>query len=190
MCRSRRELSNEYLLAKFGFDTAENEPCKVCPLSAYRSPRCRAGRVDAADGDAADAGYRLPLPRYVQFRILRSEKDDLALTFFCAHFSCAMRRRRSGEKMKRRGYGRVSVGVAPRSFSRPCRFEHLTTSDRSVRRQIVKLCTVPEDVATGERDANSALRKLIFCLSSAKPFPHFPKDGFFPLAFNFPEKTN
>ena len=39
MCRSRRELSNEYLLAKFGFDPAENEPCKVCPLSAYRSPR-------------------------------------------------------------------------------------------------------------------------------------------------------
>ena len=39
MCRSRRELSNEYLLAKIGVDTAENEPCKVCPLSAYRSPR-------------------------------------------------------------------------------------------------------------------------------------------------------
>ena len=37
MCRSRRELSNEYLLAKLGFDTAANEPCKVCPLSAYRS---------------------------------------------------------------------------------------------------------------------------------------------------------
>ena len=33
-------VSNEYLLAKFGFDTAENEPCKVCPLSVYRSPRC------------------------------------------------------------------------------------------------------------------------------------------------------
>ena len=39
MCRSRRELSNAYLLGKFGFDTAENEPCKVCPLSAYRSTR-------------------------------------------------------------------------------------------------------------------------------------------------------
>ena len=39
LCRSRRELSNEYFLAKFGFDTAEKEPCKVCPLSAYRSPR-------------------------------------------------------------------------------------------------------------------------------------------------------
>ena len=39
LCRSRRELSNAYLLAKIGVDTAENEPCKVCPLSAYRSPR-------------------------------------------------------------------------------------------------------------------------------------------------------
>jgi len=29
LCRSRRELSNEYLLAKFGFDRAENEPEKV-----------------------------------------------------------------------------------------------------------------------------------------------------------------
>ena len=25
-----------YLLAKCGFDTAENEPCEVCPLSVYR----------------------------------------------------------------------------------------------------------------------------------------------------------
>ena len=29
-CRPRQELSNEYLLAKIGFDTAENEPLKVC----------------------------------------------------------------------------------------------------------------------------------------------------------------
>ena len=28
-CRSRKMLQNEYLLAKFGFDTAENEPLKV-----------------------------------------------------------------------------------------------------------------------------------------------------------------
>ena len=28
-CRSRQELSNEYLLANFGFDTAENESLKV-----------------------------------------------------------------------------------------------------------------------------------------------------------------
>ena len=29
-CGSREELSNEYLLSKFGFGTAENEPLKVC----------------------------------------------------------------------------------------------------------------------------------------------------------------
>ena len=29
-----------YLLTKFGFDIAENETCKVYPLSMYRSPRC------------------------------------------------------------------------------------------------------------------------------------------------------
>ena len=29
-CRFRQELSNEYLLAKFGVDTAENRPLKVC----------------------------------------------------------------------------------------------------------------------------------------------------------------
>ena len=32
LCRSRRELSNAYLLAKFGFDTAENKPSKVCRI--------------------------------------------------------------------------------------------------------------------------------------------------------------
>ena len=31
-CRSRRELSNAYLLAKFGFDTAENEHSEVCRI--------------------------------------------------------------------------------------------------------------------------------------------------------------
>ena len=29
-CRSRQELSNEHLLAKFGVDTAENRPIKIC----------------------------------------------------------------------------------------------------------------------------------------------------------------
>ena len=29
MCRSRRDLSNEYLLAKISVDTAENEPLEV-----------------------------------------------------------------------------------------------------------------------------------------------------------------
>ena len=32
-------LKNAHTLAIGGVDTAENEPCKVCPLSVYRSPR-------------------------------------------------------------------------------------------------------------------------------------------------------
>ena len=39
LCRSRRELSNAYLVAKFGFDTAENEPAKVCLLNEPPPPR-------------------------------------------------------------------------------------------------------------------------------------------------------
>ena len=31
-------LQHEYLVTKIGFDTAENEPCEVCPLSVARSP--------------------------------------------------------------------------------------------------------------------------------------------------------
>ena len=42
-CRSRRELSNAYLLAKFGFDTAENEPSKVW-LSSCSQLGCSVGR--------------------------------------------------------------------------------------------------------------------------------------------------
>ena len=39
-------VSQEYVLAKFGFDTAENEPCKVCRLYAYSSLRYEAERLD------------------------------------------------------------------------------------------------------------------------------------------------
>ena len=52
MYRSRRELSNAYLLAKFRFDTAENEPSKVCPIEP--------SRMRAGDGGARDpAGGRV-----------------------------------------------------------------------------------------------------------------------------------
>ena len=32
---------NAYLLAKFGFDTAENEPCEVCPTERIGRSRAR-----------------------------------------------------------------------------------------------------------------------------------------------------
>ena len=37
-CRSRRRFSNAYFLAKFGFDTAANEPCKICPIERCLLP--------------------------------------------------------------------------------------------------------------------------------------------------------
>ena len=55
MCRSRRELSNEFLLAKFGFDTAENEPSKVyrsCSFST-RMPRSWSNRLRTAVASCA-----------------------------------------------------------------------------------------------------------------------------------------
>ena len=59
--------SHAYLLAKFGFDTAENEPFQVCPLSAYRSPRltqdatyCYIKRLAAVVRNAT--AYELPSP--------------------------------------------------------------------------------------------------------------------------------
>ena len=48
--------SNAYLLATFGFDTAENEPFQVCPLSAYRSPRLCRGRRHCALSDSGRSG--------------------------------------------------------------------------------------------------------------------------------------
>ena len=61
LCRSRRELSNGYFLAKFRFDTAENEPCKV-----YRTVKrtyallacCRARARSAKAGSGGRAVKR------------------------------------------------------------------------------------------------------------------------------------
>ena len=50
MCRSRRELSNAYLLAKFEFDTAENEPCKVC-RGELQAKVSEEGKAEAATYD-------------------------------------------------------------------------------------------------------------------------------------------
>ena len=52
LCRSRRELSNAYLLAKFGLDTAEIEPSK--------SPMC--GRVPEI-AEAVRGARRARAPR-------------------------------------------------------------------------------------------------------------------------------
>ena len=61
LCRSRRELSNSYLLAKFGIDTAENEPSKVCripvQLAALQAASVAAQlAAGGGDGDRRDPG--------------------------------------------------------------------------------------------------------------------------------------
>merc|ERR1719305_1267149 len=51
LCRSRRELSNEYLLAKIGVDTAENEPLEVwgkIQFTIHFTPYCSCFRADCA----------------------------------------------------------------------------------------------------------------------------------------------
>ena len=48
LCRSWRELSNACLLAKFGFDTAENEPSLSLP---YAKNRWRDAKLELASAD-------------------------------------------------------------------------------------------------------------------------------------------
>ena len=51
MCRSRRELSNEYFLAKIGVDTAENEPLEVLGENSIQYSL-----------NSLDAGPQVPMP--------------------------------------------------------------------------------------------------------------------------------
>ena len=76
LCRSRRDLSNEYFFAKFGFDIAENEPCQVCPIE--QRSICRRiyweGRPDLVAGVDAAAGARGVHGGLVQQRGRRRQK--------------------------------------------------------------------------------------------------------------------
>ena len=60
MCRSRRELSNEYLLPKIGVDTAENELLQVLfniiqyySIVSLKPPSCGSGAVVTASESRA-----------------------------------------------------------------------------------------------------------------------------------------
>ena len=54
-CRSRQELSNEYLLAKIGVDTAENEPPEGLKTDCLKAP----------DGDMTRLKLRTPESPFV-----------------------------------------------------------------------------------------------------------------------------
>ena len=70
LCTSRRELSNAWIVAKFGCDTEENEAWKVCTLSAYlpglrfaRQRRIEAVACKGCEGQAIhSAATKAPPP--------------------------------------------------------------------------------------------------------------------------------
>ena len=62
MCRSRRELSNEYLLAKIGVDTAENEPLEVLGENSIQYSLHSLIRPNAAAADQKRLGLEVFLP--------------------------------------------------------------------------------------------------------------------------------
>ena len=106
LCRSRRKLSNAYLLAEFGFDTAENEPSKGCHIRAdagRRRGRPRrpgpgpqsGGGVQAVELEGERGG---PLEQTFGGLILGCVdadccKSTLMLQFFCQHACCRIFRR-------------------------------------------------------------------------------------------------
>ena len=91
MCRSRRELSNPYLLAKFGFDTAENEPCKVSLRGHPRSAGERLWGLIVAPG--TERGAEVSAQIVVESRSLLppeklQEEVDLRRLFLASLFFC------------------------------------------------------------------------------------------------------
>ena len=91
MCRSRRELSNAYLLAKFGFDTAENEPSKVCRIPWRQRPVV--GRLGGGDAALvrvllvhADLGCKEGNVRILKGNTFLTSRGGLALSRIEADF--------------------------------------------------------------------------------------------------------
>ena len=75
LCRSRRELSNAYLLAKIGVDTAENEPLEVWGENSIHyslhslvvnSRRAAAGRAQLLANSSCSGSGRIPRIRKVE----------------------------------------------------------------------------------------------------------------------------
>ena len=99
-CRSRQELSNEYLLAKCGFDTAENGPLKVCQKN---KPTVRKKVRTNVGGYWRSWSRRKP-------KECRKERKYLAGTFYNVSVSFSLRCivRRSIRTIKKSWNGELS----------------------------------------------------------------------------------
>ena len=85
-CRSRRDLSNAYFVANIRFDAAESEPCKLSPLSAYRSPRFKIyGAILSLGADGVDLPvcklHRVDLSAFLLFYVNSFEVDSILWAF-------------------------------------------------------------------------------------------------------------
>ena len=81
-------LSNAYFLAKFGFDTAENEPCQVCPIPREK-PFCHVAGASRGDLDLMRGGdvLRNVLPRR---ELQVTELALLHTTLHRQHLACRL----------------------------------------------------------------------------------------------------
>ena len=102
MCRSWRELSKAYFVAKFGFHTAENEPYQVCPM---RMSGCAASEVPVERSVVGHGGVLLQARLRARIfplllDLLHERPPPLVATFancciFCQFWRARSRRYRS-----------------------------------------------------------------------------------------------
>ena len=92
MCRSRRELSNAYFVAKFVLDTAGNEPCQVCPTEPFPDPghaleprrrRLAAEEQAVLADDEGAAVPRQPAHELLALNVLRDHANFTGLVLGC-----------------------------------------------------------------------------------------------------------
>ena len=102
LCRSRRELSNAYFLAKFCLNTAENEPCQVCPIPRNAAPtdlaELQAARLVRVHGEPG-RGHG---PEAPEERALERREEASAGANFCFLRLCflSFRERRLKESLQ------------------------------------------------------------------------------------------
>ena len=89
LCRSWRDLSNEYLLAKIGVDTAENEPPEVwgkIQFIIHLPPRPRrvssAIQADGRRHDGRSAKFRQNVARFRLYRHRFLQENTRFAAFF------------------------------------------------------------------------------------------------------------
>ena len=80
-CRSWKMLKNDYLLAKIGFDTAENEPSKVWLLLLLLMPYCLQWRENERKLNTTEGNGMKPLPRRER-HTFEKEKKYLFFLFY------------------------------------------------------------------------------------------------------------